>query len=109
LQGHSQAGSLMLTSVLGTTLARMHWDPSGAWLEQSAGKAGAQQFSSLDDMARSTLGTSLPLAQFFAWARGENVAAPDWEADLSDWPQGRIRAKRTAEPEAELLILLDRP
>jgi outer membrane lipoprotein LolB len=105
LQGNAQSGTLVLTTVLGSTLARMQWDATSATLQSSN---GAQQFESLSALVRHATGTDLPVASLFSWLQGQPAAATDWEADLSEIPNGRLNAKRmTAINAAELKIILD--
>lgn len=107
LQGNAQSGSLVLTTVLGSTLARMQWDATSATLQSSSG--GVQQFESLAALVRHTTGTDLPVASLFAWLRGQPAATEDWQADLSDIANGRLQARRnTATNAAELKIILDK-
>jgi outer membrane lipoprotein LolB len=48
------------------------------------------------------------VASLFSWLQGQPAAATDWEADLSEIPNGRLNAKRmTAINAAELKIILD--
>jgi outer membrane lipoprotein LolB len=105
LQGNAQSGTLVLTTVLGSTLARMQWDATSATLQSSN---GVQQFESLAALVRHATGTDLPVASLFAWLRGQPATATDWEADLSEIPNGRLNARRmTAINAAELKIILD--
>lgn len=106
LQGNAQSGSLVLTSVLGSTLARMQWDETAATLQSSN---GMQQFESLAELVRHATGTDLPVTSLFDWLQGQPAVAADWEADLSDIPNGRLQARRTTVTNAaELKIILDR-
>ena len=106
LDGSAQAGSLTLSTALGSTLARMQWSPGRAVLQTSK---ETREFSSLNAMVKEITGTDLPVAGLFNWLQGSNTTNPPWEADLSDLANGRLTARRTAEPNpAELKILLDR-
>mgnify|MGYP001161526019 FL=1 len=106
LQGSAQAGSLVLTTVLGSTLARMQWDATSATLQSSNG--GVQQFESLSALVRHATGTDLPVTSLFAWLQGQPAVAQEWEADLSEIPHGRLNARRlSATNAAELKIILD--
>jgi outer membrane lipoprotein LolB len=105
LQGTPGQGELVLTSPLGTTLARMQWDAGSATLTA----AGEQRdYGSLQDMARKATGSDLPVASLFGWLQGRDDAAPGWQVDLKDLPNGRLQAQHTEEVQAELKIILDR-
>lgn len=106
LLGSAEAGSLVLSTALGSTLARMQWDGVSATL-QTAGEP--QQFDSLESLVRHVTGTNLPVASLFGWLRGQQATAQEWEADLSQMDEGRLTARRTSTLEpAELKIILDR-
>lgn len=106
LQGSAQAGQLSLYTPLGTTLAQVTWDASGAQL-QSADTT--RRFASLAELTQELSGTELPVASLFAWLQGVNAPAAGWTADLSDLPQGRLRAQRITPPApAQLLVVLER-
>jgi outer membrane lipoprotein LolB len=105
LQGHPASGTLLLTSPLGTTLARMQWDEGSATL-QSNGEQ--QEFGSLQALAQKVTGTDLPVASLFAWLQGRDEAADGWQVDLKDLPAGRLQARHIEEVQAELKIILDR-
>lgn len=105
LQGRPAQGELLLISPLGTTLARMLWTPDSATL---ISENKQQHFESLQDLARSTSGTDIPVAHLFAWLQGRAEDAPGWQADLSEIDQGRLVARHVEEVQAELKIILDR-
>lgn len=68
-----------------------------------------REFNSLNAMVNEITGTDLPVTSLFAWLQGINTQSPPWEVDLSDLENGRLTARRTAEPNpAELKVLLDR-
>jgi outer membrane lipoprotein LolB len=106
LTGSALRGSLVLTSVLGSTLARLQWSETSASL-QTTGEA--QQFASLAELVQQATGTDLPLASLFFWLRGEAANAPGWEADLSGLPEGRLSARSSgAQKQSEIKIVLER-
>ncbi len=106
LQGSATAGRLTFTSPLGSTLARLQWDADSAMLLTSG---APQRFASLDALTREATGAELPVAALFAWLRGEQATAPDWESDLSELPDGRLQARRLApQVPVDLKIILDR-
>jgi outer membrane lipoprotein LolB len=106
LRGQPEAGQLTLYSPLGGTLAVLAWTPQAATL-----RSGEQvrQFASIDALAVEATGSALPLAALFDWLRGVETAAAGWQADVSQLPQGRLRAQRSAPPPAaDLRVALDR-
>jgi len=106
LSGNAQAGQLLLTTPLGSTLAQLQWEGALATLQTSG---EPQHFASLEALVRHTTGTDLPVAALFDWLRGTDSPAAGWEADLSDIGNGRLSARRLdAQAPAELKIILDR-
>ena len=104
LQGTAQTGSLVLSTALGSTLARIQWTDTAATLVSGN---GTRAFESLPALLRQTMGTDLPVASLFAWLQGQAETTPEWEADLTQLDQGRLNARRTSlvNP-AELKIIL---
>lgn len=106
LTGTALRGSLVLTSVLGSTLARLQWSETSASLQTTG---DAQQFASLAELVQQATGTDLPLASLFLWLRGEPVSATGWDADLSGLPEGRLSARSIgAHKQSEFKIVLER-
>ena len=106
LQGSAEQGQMALLSPLGTTLARLSWNPQSAWLEQGAEKT---ESSHLQSLSQKLTGTDLPISAIFEWLEGRETSAQGWEVDLSAFKEGRLSARRIAPaPEALLRILLDR-
>lgn len=105
LQGRPDQGELVLTSAVGTTLARMQWNAGAATLLANGEQ---RHFESIEALARQVTGADLPVTSLFAWLKGEDAVAPGWQADLKDLPQGRISARHIEEVQAELKIILDR-
>ena len=106
LQGSAQSGTLVFSSPLGSTVARLHWDPHSARL-QTTGEP--RYFDSLDALTRQATGTELPIASLFAWLQGNEPRTPGWQVDLQNLPNGRLSAQRLPpETPAELTILLER-
>ena len=106
LQGSAQFGQMLLLSPIGTTLARLQWQPGLARLEQ-----GQQQIdsSSLQQLATQLTGTELPILALFEWLAGRPTDAAGWQVDLTQHAQGRISAERRLPAPATLLrIALDR-
>lgn len=106
LQGSVEKGSLVLTSALGTTLARIQWGLGEATLQVAS---EILRFDSLDALTRHLTGTELPVLSLFAWLAGKATENPGWNVDLQDIRAGRLAAHRFApEPAADLKIVLER-
>ena len=107
LSGNAEAGELLLLTPLGSTIARLLWQPGRATLQQ-----GGQErvYNSLDELAELATGTPLPVAVLFAWLHGQPQEADGWKADLSRLKKdGRLTARRlTPSPAAELRVVLER-
>lgn len=104
LTGRPDKGELLLTSPIGSTLARMQWDVGMATLTAN----GEQKtFGSLQELARKVTGTELPVTSLFAWLQGQNETTPGWQVDLSELHNGRLQAHHVEETQAELKIILD--
>jgi outer membrane lipoprotein LolB len=106
LEGAPAAGTLRLSTAIGTTIAKLEWSGSGATLNANG---GVQHFSTLEALTLNAVGTELPVASLFSWLSGVPKATPGWEADLSRINEGRISAKHldVAAP-AEMKIILER-
>jgi outer membrane lipoprotein LolB len=106
LQGTVAAGELSLFTPLGSTAAVLRWSPGVAEL-QSSGQT--QRYPSVQAMLERTTGAAIPLEALFAWLRGEAIAVPGWQADVSRHAEGRITAQRNdPAPPAQLRIVLER-
>lgn len=106
LQGSANAGSLTLTTPLGTTLANLQWDEKSARLRANG---ESREFLSLDALVQHVTGTDLPIESLFSWLQGIPAPALGWQADLNGLNEGRLSARRQ-EPftPATLKIILDR-
>lgn len=105
LSGAADAGELLLSSPLGTTLAQLSWNPRSALLRNN-GRTRA--FDSLDALAVEATGTAIPIAALFEWLQGRAVPADGWQADLTQLPAGRLLARRVLPaPTAELRLVLE--
>jgi outer membrane lipoprotein LolB len=106
LQGSARTGEMLLLSPLGTTLARLEWNPQWARLEQGSERL---ESTSLQKLGARLTGTELPIAALFEWLAGHPAETPGWQVDLSAHAQGRITAERSAPaPGTVLRILLNR-
>ena len=128
LRGDSRAGSLGLSTPLGSMLAQAHWSPAQVVLTTPR---ETRRFASLDELTREALGESVPIEAWFDWLRGRPWpgapsapldAAPNapssppamgfrqlgWRVDLSQFPAGTIAATREAPaPVVTVRIRLD--
>ncbi len=107
LRGRAQAGELLLTSALGTTLALARWTPQGAELQATGER---RRFGSMEALLEDVTGAALPLEALFDWLQGLPTAVAGWQTDLSLHAQGRLLARRLSPgPAVELRIALEQP
>lgn len=119
LSGDARAGTLALTSPLGSTLARARWSGHEAVLTTPAGES---RFASLDDLATQALGERLPMAALFDWLRGRPWTGAasaalgggesgfeqlGWRVSLARFGEGWLDAHREAAPAVTLRARLD--
>ena len=105
LQGNAQAGSLLLSTPLGSAIAQLRWENGVAELVQGQ---ETRHFASVQAMLEHTTGAAIPMEALLAWLRGEAIVVPGWQADLSNHARGRISALRSAPaPQAQLRIVMD--
>jgi len=105
LAGDAGRGELRLFSPFGSTLAELRWQPADAVLLQGGGE---RHFESVDRLLEQATGAPLSAQALFDWLRGQSAEVAGWQADLSQWPQGRLSARRQTPPAAELRLVLDR-
>ncbi len=118
LRGDAQAGTLQLTTPLGSTAAQARWRPGAAELITAE---GTRRFGDLDMLAEEMLGQALPLAALIDWLRGRAwPGAPSvahaggfeqlgWRIDLSRLDEGWVIAVREAAPALSVRARLERP
>ena len=117
LSGNASSGQLILTSPIGTTVARARWsDPVGAQgapsrIELEA-DGGTTHYATLEDMMQRAIGDQLPLAAMFDWLGGHPwPAAPaqrgadgksfdqlGWHVDLSQLADNQLIDAQRAQP-----------
>jgi outer membrane lipoprotein LolB len=125
LRGAALAGSLLLSSPLGTTVAAARWAPQQVMLQVP--DRPPQSFENLESLTRELLGESLPVAALFDWLDGRPMASrahtpfgplPDgsqgfeqlgWRVDTSRRSQQALQLVRTAPPRIDLRVRLDDP
>lgn len=105
LTGDPQAGELVLSTPLGTTLLAVSWLPGQATLQRNG---RTHQFDSIQALMQEALGADLPMTALFAWLAGDNAVVAGWQADLSQLHSGRLSARRNEPaPVAELRLMLE--
>ena len=128
LRGDSRAGTLGLSTPLGSLIAQARWSPAEVVLTTPR---ETRRFASLDELTREALGESVPIEAWFDWLRGRpwpgapsapldaaptappNPPAPSfrqlgWRVDLAQFDAGAIAATReTPAPVVSVRIRLD--
>lgn len=108
LRGWAQRGELWLHGPLGQTLAQVHWNEDGAWLERP--DAPAQRYPDVGALTEALTGAALPLATLLDWLQGRPSEAPGWSLLTLDADQGRLQALRhSPQPRVELRLVWQRP
>ena len=121
LRGDARAGTLGLSTPLGSMLAEARWSPAEVVL---ATPQGTRRFSTLEELTREVLGESVPIEAWFDWLRGRpwsgaasaasststpGFAQLGWQVDLGRFDEGTIVAKRDSPPPTVTVrIRLDR-
>ena len=123
LSGDASSGQLVLTSPIGTTIARARWsDPVGAQgtpsrIELEA-DGGTTRYATLEDMMQRAIGDQLPLAAMFDWLDGRPwPAAPaqrsadgrsfeqlGWHVDLAQLADNRLIDAQRPQPRPVLHV-----
>ena len=105
LRGDSRAGTLGLSTPLGSMLAEARWRPGSVVLVTPQ---GTRRFADLDDLTREVLGESVPVEAWFDWlhgrpwpgaastsqAAGGSFSQLGWSVDLSRLAAGAVVASR---------------
>jgi len=106
LRGAPRAGELILTSPIGSTLARLHWAPGEAVLSNGS---ETRRYESVDALIEAATGAAIPVGALFAWLAGRDERVPGWRPDLSQVAAGRLQATRESPaPRADLRIVFER-
>ena len=129
LRGAASAGTLGLSTPLGSMLAQARWSPGEVMLVTPQ---GTRRFASLEALTREALGESVPIEAWFDWLRGrpwpgapstpvaaataastpstpESFAQLGWTVDLSRFGDGAVSATRgMPAPTVTVRIRLDR-
>ena len=106
LRGAPQAGELILTSPIGSTLAQLHWAPGEALLRNGG---ETRRYDSVDALIEAATGAVIPVGALFAWLAGRDEQVPGWRPDLSQVSAGRLQATRESpKPRADLRIVFER-
>lgn len=123
LSGSASDGQLVLTSPLGTTIARARWSapvgaegmPSKIELEADG---GTTHYATLEDMMQRAIGDQLPLAAMFDWldghpwpaapversADGKSFEQLGWHVDLAQLPDNRLIDAQRPQPAPALHV-----
>ena len=123
LSGNASSGQLVLTSPLGTTVARARWsDPVGAQGSPSKieleADGGTTHYSTLEDMMQRAIGDQLPLAAMFDWLAGRPwPAAPvqraadgksfdqlGWHVDIAQFAGNQLLDAQRPQPAPTLHV-----
>jgi outer membrane lipoprotein LolB len=105
LTGTPANGELRLFTPLGSTVAAIRWTRESAALEA---RGDMRNYSSLEALTQDVLGASVPAPALFAWVQGQDLAAPGWQLDLSEFAQGKVIAQRVSPlPVAHLRLILE--
>jgi outer membrane lipoprotein LolB len=105
LRGGASAGTLGLSTPLGSMLAEARWRPGSVVLVTPQ---GTRRFADLDDLTREVLGESVPVEAWFDWLHGRPWAGAastpqsgdagfrqlGWTVDLSRFAAGAVAASR---------------
>jgi outer membrane lipoprotein LolB len=122
LSGNASSGQLILTSPLGTTVARARWsDPVGTQgipskIELEA-DGGTTHYATLEEMMQRAIGDQLPLPAMFDWLSGHPwPGAPvssgsansfdqlGWHVDLSQFADNRLIDAQRPQPAPALHV-----
>ena len=119
LRGDARHGELLLSTPLGTVLARARWSPGEVMLKSPDGE---KRFANLAALSEEVLGEPVPLEALFDWLHGRPWAGaphrgtPDggfeqlgWSVDLARRSEGWILARRTEPPAVTVRARLDTP
>ena len=122
LQGSADAGSLSLSTPLGSILAQARWSPDSVLLITPQGE---RRFTDLDALTREVLGEALPVAALFDWLRGrpwpgapsQAAATPGepgfaqlgWTVDLARFSDAWVMARRDSAPAVTVRAKVDLP
>lgn len=107
LDGNPERGSLVLSSLFGTRLARMQWAPNSASLQTPSENL---QFPSLEAMVAHHNANPFPVTALFSWLQGQRLDVKGWEVSMDQLPQGRLSALQRGPDNAltELKVILER-
>jgi outer membrane lipoprotein LolB len=118
LSGSATSGELVLTSMIGTVVAKAQWRPGVAELSTSQ---GSRHYPNVEALAADALGEPLPLHALADWLRGRPWAgAPHspleggfeqagWAVNTAALAQGLLTARRTGPPAVTLRARLEAP
>ena len=106
LTGTADTGELVLTTPIGSTLARLQWSPGEALLRSGN---DTRRYPSVDALIEAATGAAIPVGALFGWLAGRAESVPGWRPDLAQVSAGRLQATREApSPRADLRIAFER-
>ena len=105
LRGNPSAGTLGLSTPLGSMLAEARWRPGSVLLVTPQ---GTRRFADLESLTREVLGESVPIEAWFDWLHGRpwsgaastphpgaaGFSQLGWSVDLSRFAAGAVTASR---------------
>ncbi len=104
LNGNTQQGELVLSGPFGQTLGIAQWQPGSARLQRGE---DVYDYPDMDSLTLELTGAALPLPSLFDWLHGHPSETTGWQADLSQYHQGRVRAQRSQPlPAVDLRLVL---
>ena len=106
MTGHAEQGELTLLSPLGTTFARVRWNPTGASMQQGS---ETQQFASMDMLTQRLTGAPLPLPALMGWLDRAGPPVSGWRISEQAMKSGRrvLAERQQPLPALQLTLLLD--
>jgi outer membrane lipoprotein LolB len=94
LQGDAQAGALTFFTPIGSTAARLEWNPQGAQLQTSG---EPQQFASVDALTRHSSKGSMPPRRVGKLTSRALTMEKSWRNDWHLKPQSTLKSRWTVE------------
>lgn len=105
LRGRPHAGELVLTTPIGSTLAKLRWSADEAILQNGS---EIRRYPSVDALIEAATGAAIPVDALFAWLAGREAQVSGWKPDLSQVARGRLQALREDPlPRADLRIIFE--
>lgn len=106
LSGSSTTGSILLSTPLGSSLARVRWKPEMAELELPG---AVSRYSSLTELFAANAGLYFPVEAVFAWLDGQKPVLEGWDFDVESGAHKRLQARSAHHPGLQVRIIVDQP